>query len=143
MEKIRIRDPGWKKVGFVIRNPVKHTESATLVTIAAGGISTATFPSPQPALHINNNVSQYKYWYAPNSHCCCHKSTTVALPSQQQLHTTVTVWRPHNSNLQGSRKKLQAGTVLFLSSKFCRRLTTVGNFRGTRILVMVPAIRCI
>jgi hypothetical protein len=90
MEKIRIRDPGWKKVGFVIRNPVKHTESATLVTIAAGGISTATFPSPQPALHINNNVSQYKYWYAPNSHCCCHKSTTVALPSQQQLQTTVT-----------------------------------------------------
>jgi hypothetical protein len=74
-----------------IRNPVKHTESATLVTIAAGGITTATFPSPQPALHINNNVSQYKYWYAPNSHCCCHKSTTVVgLPSQQQLQTTVT-----------------------------------------------------
>jgi hypothetical protein len=27
------------------------------VTKAAGGITTATLPSPQPALHINNNVS--------------------------------------------------------------------------------------
>ena len=33
--------------------------------------------------------------------------------------------------------------ILFLSSEFCRRLTTVGDFRGTRILVLVPALWCL
>ncbi len=30
MEKIRIRDPGWKKVGSGIQKPEKHPGSATL-----------------------------------------------------------------------------------------------------------------
>jgi hypothetical protein len=36
VEKIRIRDPGWKKVGYGIRYPVseKHPGSATLIFIS-------------------------------------------------------------------------------------------------------------
>jgi hypothetical protein len=100
MEKIRIRDPGWKKVGFVIRNPVKHTESATLVTIAAGGISTATFPSPLVCSQQPLLLSQEHY-------------SRIAITTAASNHSHNSGWRPHNSNLRRPRKNYKLGTAFF------------------------------